>query len=76
VARARGAAAHLAVMEAEEVKALAPFPQVDDPRLGLLRAQPEFGQQRPQRREGTAGVSLGATHHDQIVGVRDTPRRK
>jgi hypothetical protein len=43
MARARGAAAHPVVVEAEEVEALALFPQVGDPRLGLLGPEPELG---------------------------------
>ncbi len=50
----------MAVMEAKEVKPLASA-QVNDPRLGLLRAKPELGQQRPQRLEGMR-VSRSESH--------------
>jgi hypothetical protein len=40
VLRTRSPAAHIAVFEAEEVKALASFTQVHDPRLGLLGRSP------------------------------------
>src|SRR3954469_14752601 len=47
-----GAGAHQPVVEAEEVEAFPVRPQVHDPRLGLLRRQPEFGQQAPQPLQG------------------------
>ena len=68
---AAGAAAHPAVVEAEEVQPLAPFAQVHDPRLGLLGLEPELGQDRPQRREGALGLRLRPAHHHQIVRVAD-----
>jgi hypothetical protein len=45
---ALGAAAHVAVVEAEEVEALASFAQVHDPRLRLFRLKPKLGEQRPE----------------------------
>jgi hypothetical protein len=42
-------AAHVTVMEADEVKILASFPQVHDPRLGVLELQPELAEDRLER---------------------------
>ena len=58
-------------MEAKEVETLAPFPQMHDPRLRLLRLEAELGEDGPQRRERALGLTLRPTHHDQIVGVAD-----
>jgi hypothetical protein len=71
VAGAAGAAAHVAVMEAEEVEALASFPQLHDPRLGLFRLKPELGQKRPEHAERAPGFGLRPAHHHEIVGVAD-----
>ncbi len=71
VPRAGGATAHAAVLEAEEVKALASFAQVHDPRLGLLGSQPKRSQDDPQRVERVTSIVLAVAHHDEIVGVAD-----
>src|SRR6266508_6873795 len=69
VAGAARTAAHVAVMEAEEVEALASFPQMHDPRLGLLRLKAELGQDRPERRKRLSGLRFRPAHHDKIVRV-------
>ena len=56
-------------MEAEEVKPLASFSQVHDPRLGVLQFQAELRQDRRERRERVLGFLFGLAHHQQIVRV-------
>ena len=62
MAGAPDAAAHVAVVEAEEVEALASFAQVHDPRLGLLGLKPELGEKRPERRQGAPGPPSHVLH--------------
>ena len=56
VPRARSTRAHPAMVEAEEIKSLAPLRQVHDARLGRLELQPELGQDHPQRLKGALGL--------------------
>ena len=64
-----GVAAHVAMMEAEEIQPLASFSQMHDPRLGLLQLQAQLRQDRRERLEGVLGFPLGLAHHQQIVRV-------
>jgi hypothetical protein len=54
-----GAGRREAVLEAEEHKALASLPQLDDPRLGLLQPQAELAQDRSQRIERRLRLASG-----------------
>ena len=63
------AGAHPAVVEAEEVEPLASFPQVHDPRLGLLGLEAQVGQDRRERPKGGLGFPAGLAHRDEIIGV-------
>ena len=65
----RRVAAHVAVMEAKEIESLASFPQMHDPRLGVLQFQAELSQDHRKRRQGVLGFLFGLTHHQQIVGI-------
>ena len=47
--RARGASAHVTVMEAEKIESLASFSQVHDPRFGVLEREPELAEDRLER---------------------------
>ena len=71
VAGAAGAPAHVAVVEGEEVEALASFPQVHDPRLRLLRLKPKLREECPERGKRAPGLRLRPAHHHEIVGVAD-----
>jgi hypothetical protein len=57
------------MVEAEEVEPLAVHLQVDDPGLGLLRLQAEFGQQALQPLQGGFGLLAAGAHHHRVVGT-------
>jgi hypothetical protein len=57
------------VVEAKEIKALAPFPEVHDPRLGLLELKAKLGQDRRERRKRPFGLLPAVAEHQQIVRV-------
>jgi len=65
--RARGVAAHPAVMEAEKVQPLTAFFQVHDPRLGLLELKPQLGEDRRERHKRSFGFLSAVAHRQQIV---------
>ena len=69
--RARGVAAHPAVVKAEEVQPLTTFRQVHDPRLGRLELKAKLGQDRRQRGERPFGFLSGSAHGQQIIRVAD-----
>ena len=65
------AGAYPAVMEAEEINALASLLQVHDPGLGVLELEPKLTQDLPQRRKRRFGLRPRLAHRQQIIREPD-----
>ena len=63
--------AHPAVVEAEEVNALASLLQVHDPGLGVLELEPKLAQDLPQRQKRRVGLRPCPAHRQQIIREPD-----
>ena len=62
---------HLVMVETQEVEALLPLGETDDPGLVGMQPQPERDQDFGHTLSGLFGFGLCGTEHDKVVGVPD-----